>query len=243
MQRVVEGLEPMEVRDSASSSVYTRPSSQTCLLIVQSDSGNTVMRVAMNELMATSPGLRDSIQIAPRPFTLHNKLPRAIILRTSCSTFLRIANPDTSMITVLLTRQRLSMGSWAVCMSWFTALHRLHALIWTLVQLQHPLTKAVFRAWFESPSLRQPLKEDDPHAHDQRLLPHECRESVSPCCFQFVPAPFLLVVGYQWTTAQVIGQGQAGKLEARGNHASIKFKQRVDTISKTHNKARDCKNV
>lgn len=57
-----------------------------------------------------------------------------------------------------------------------------------LVQIQHPLTKGTFRAWFESPSVNQPLREDAQSAHEARLLPRECREAVRHF---FYSLPFL----------------------------------------------------
>jgi hypothetical protein len=43
----------------------------------------------------------------------------------------------------------------------------------------HPVTKQVFRFWFESPVVSMPTKDDAPPGADTRLYPRDCREGVS----------------------------------------------------------------
>ena len=45
------------------------------------------------------------------------------------------------------------------------------------IVIQHPLTKAVTRFWFEQPSVSKPIKEDNSIHLDNRLFPSECREA------------------------------------------------------------------
>lgn len=47
------------------------------------------------------------------------------------------------------------------------------------LQVEHPVTKQVFRFWFESPVVSMPTKDDAPTGADTRLYPRDCREGVS----------------------------------------------------------------
>jgi hypothetical protein len=47
------------------------------------------------------------------------------------------------------------------------------------LQIEHPVTKQVFRFWFESPVVSMPTKDDAPPGADTRLYPRDCREAVS----------------------------------------------------------------
>uniref|UniRef100_A0A383WM53 DNA-directed RNA polymerase subunit beta n=1 Tax=Tetradesmus obliquus TaxID=3088 RepID=A0A383WM53_TETOB len=44
------------------------------------------------------------------------------------------------------------------------------------LQVEHPVTKQVFRFWFESPVVSMPTKDDAPTGADTRLYPRDCRE-------------------------------------------------------------------
>jgi hypothetical protein len=54
---------------------------------------------------------------------------------------------------------------------------RLHAVL--LVQVEHPVTKAIHQFWFDNPVVARPYNEESSStASDPRLLPRDCREGV-----------------------------------------------------------------
>ena len=46
------------------------------------------------------------------------------------------------------------------------------------MQIEHSVTNETWRAWFENPKVKTPLKDDVHGGADPRLFPRDCREMV-----------------------------------------------------------------